>query len=167
MKKLLLALLLVCMLLPMAAYAGPPQFVQGDFTYVPLGCEVEKWANGNQFLLGCSDEGDWYQGDFDGESTEEYKVVLHGSDGGWPPLFESGFYKGTVTFTGTVAERTGTVVMLFVGTSPGGEGGIDNWSGTWRIISGTGDLANLHGQGVFWNNGTLDIHYEGRIQFAP
>jgi len=59
--------------------------------------------------------------------------------------------------------KTGTLEMLFVGTSPGGTNGINNWTGTWRIISGTDELANLHGQGVFWNNYALDIHYEGRI----
>lgn len=165
MKKLLVTLLLVCMVLPMASlsvYAGPAVDVQGDFTYTPTGCEEERWAGDNQFLLGCADVGDWYQGDFAGVSEEEYRVVLHGSQGNF--VYEYGFYKGTVTFAGTVAEKTGTLKLKFVGTSPGD---IAVWSGTWRIISGTGELANLRGNGVFWSNGLMDVHYEGQIHFDP
>jgi hypothetical protein len=51
-----------------------------------------------------------------------------------------------------------------VGSSPGY---IGDWRGTWRIIGGTGELANLHGNGVFWSNGLLDVHYEGKAHFNP
>ena len=160
MKKVVLVLLLVCMILPMAVYAGPPEDVEGDFAYAPTGCD-ERWANDNQFLY-CTDTGNWYDGDFLGTSEEEYVVILHGSQGGF--VFETAFYKGTVMFEGTVGESAGTLEILFVGKSPGD---INDWTGTWRIISGGGELANLHGQGIFYNNGPLDIHYEGQIHFAP
>ncbi len=163
MKKVLfLALLTICLVLPIAAHAGPPVDVQGDFTYLPLGCKEERWANDNQFFYDCADTGDWYQGDFSGTSTEEYDVVLFGSQGNF--VYEYAFYKGTVTFTGTVAGRTGSLVIKMVGTSPGD---VANWTGTWRIISGTGELANLHGNGVTWNNGLMDVHYEGQVHFDP
>jgi hypothetical protein len=78
--------------------------------------------------------------------------------------YEYAFYKGNVTFTGSVDGKTGTLELLFRGTSPGA---VDDWNGTWRILSGTGELANLHGNGVFWANGLMDVHYEGQIHFAP
>jgi hypothetical protein len=162
MKKVLLVLLTIGLVLPMAAHAGPPVDVEGDFYYFPTGCEEERWANDNQFLLNCADTGEWYQGDFSGTSTEEYDVVLHGSQGDF--VYEYANYKGTVTFTGTVAGKTGTLELKMVGTS---KGDVANWSGTWRIIGGTGELANLRGNGVHWSNGLMDVHYEGQIHFDP
>ena len=162
MKKALMLLLLACMMMPMAVYAGPPTDVEGDFTYVPTYCEEERWAADNQFLLGCHDTGDWPQGAFVGTSTEVYDIVLHGSQGNF--VYEYAFYMGNVTFTGTVEGATGTLEFLFIGTSPGA---LDVWDGTWRIISGTGELANLHGNGVFWATGLGAVHYEGQIHFDP
>jgi hypothetical protein len=106
-------------------------------------------------------------GNFQGESTEVYDVVLFGSEGVLPPdlpVFEYGHYKGIVTLTGTVLGEEGTLEILFVGTSPGD---IAYWTGTWRILSGTDDLANLHGQGTFESNDLMDIHYEGKVHFDP
>jgi hypothetical protein len=162
MKKVLMLLLLVCIVLPVAAHAGSQEDVDGYFTYVPLGCEVEMWAGDNYILRGCTDVGDYFLGDFLGTSTEVYDFVMHGASA--PYVYEKGFYKGTVTFTGTVKEeRTGTMEILFVGKSPGD---VMVWSGTWRIISGTGELANIHGNGV-WGSSELGVHYQGKIHFEP
>ena len=166
MKKLLRLLLLVCMILPMASlpvHADAPVGVQADFTYAPTGvCTEEFWANDNQFLLGCGDVGTWYAGDFLGSSEELYDIVFHGSEGGF--VYEYGLYRGRVTFEGTVMGEAGTLEILFVGKSPGD---IADWFGTWRILSGTGGLANLRGHGIFYNNGFLDVHIEGFVHFAP
>lgn len=165
MKKVLLALFAVCLVLPMAAYAEPQTDVVGDFTYLPTGCDEERWANDNQFVSSCHDTGDWYNGDFAGTSEEVYSVAFHGAaEGGFMYGYEYAFYKGNVTFTGTVDGKTGTLELLFIGRSPGA---LDDWNGTWRILSGTGELANLHGNGVHWANGLGDVHYEGQIHFDP
>jgi len=119
-----------------------------------------KLANDNMFLY-CTDEGDW-AGDFVGTSFEEYVAVLHGFEGFF--VYETGFYKGNATFDGVVEGRAGTLEILFVGKSTGD---INDWTGTWRIISGTGELENLHGTGTFYNNGPLDIHLDGQIHFEP
>lgn len=155
MKKVLVTLLLVCLVLPVAVYAGPPVDVEGDFVYTVTSAS-ERWAGDTQFIY-ATDTATW-TGAFEGTSTEEYVAILHGSEGNF--VFEKGLYKGTAIFTGEVGGETGTLEILFVGKSPGD---IADWTGTWRIISGTGDLANLHGKGVFWSNGLMDIHYEGRI----
>jgi hypothetical protein len=121
------------------------------------------------FSVGCADTGTWYDGDFLGSSTASYDVVLHGSQGNF--VCEYGFYRGRVTFDGTGDGETGTLQILFVGTSPGD---IADWSGTWRILGGIGELANLHGQGILYNNTDkdgntipLDIHIEGQVHLAP
>lgn len=151
MKKVVLVLLLVCMILPMAVYAGPPIDAQGSFVYTPT-IVSERWADGNYFIY-ATDTAIW-EGTFEGKSTEEYVAVLHSSG-----VF---FYKGTVSFTGTVEGRAGTLEILFVGKSPGT---LVDWTGTWRIIGGGGELANLHGNGTFWNTAPLNIGYMGRIHF--
>jgi hypothetical protein len=165
MRKALLLLMLVSLVLPMAAYAEPPVDVQGDFTYAPTGCDEERWAHDTQFVSSCHDTGDWPQGAFVGDSEEVYSVAFHGAaEGGFMYGYEYAFYRGHVTFTGTVAGKTGSLEFLFIGTSPGE---LDDWNGTWRILSGTGELANLHGSGAFWATGLGAVHYEGKIHFAP
>jgi hypothetical protein len=74
------------------------------------------------------------------------------------------FYKGTVSFDGSVAGKEGTLEILFVGKSPGK---LDDWTGTWRIVGGGEELAHLHGQGTFSNTKILHIAYSGRIHFDP
>ena len=41
--------------------------------------------------------------------------------------------------------------------------------GTWRIIGGTDELVNLHGQGTYWmiNPATLTLEYTGTVHFDP
>ena len=177
MKKVLLVLLTICILLPMTAYAAPPEPVEGYFTYVPRGDCEERLANDNLIWRDCTDYGDYYEGDFLGESEEVYDFVMHGFQGFDPqglPMYEYGWYKGRVTFTvtptGTVVGRGepgDTMVIMFVGKSPGD---IFTWSGTWRIIGGTGELANVHGQGVWGNSEDPEfpgVHYKGKIHFDP
>jgi hypothetical protein len=163
-KKVLMAALLVCLVLPMAVHAGPPVDVAGDFVYIPAIVGLKQ--AGDNLFLDATDTATW-TGAFEGDSAEEYVVVLHGSTGvfGTPDFaFKEAFYKGTVTFTGEVQERAGTLEILFVGKAPGD---LADWTGTWRILSGTGELATLRGTGVFWNNAPMDIHYEGQIHFDP
>jgi len=173
MKKIVALGLLVCMVLPVTAYAGQKLDVQGDFKYWPTDkCDKAWWADDNLFQRGCPDVGNWYPGenwqskDFLGDSTEVYSTTFFGATNPFVPPYEYeyGLYKGRVTFRGTVAGKEGTLDMLFVGTSPGD---IAQWTGTWRILSGTKELTNLRGNGEFWSNGLLDIHCEGQIHFDP
>ena len=164
MKKVMIMLLLVvCLAVPTAVFAEPPTKVEGDFTYTPTGCNEERWANDNQFLSDCHDVGIW-KGDFVGDSTEVYEVIFFGSEGDFE--FDHAFYKGIVTFDGTVEGKTGKVTFMMQGISPK-PGDVAYWTGTWRIMGGTGELANIHGNGVIYSNGLLDVHYEGQIHFSP
>lgn len=68
--------------------------------------------------------------------------------------------------------KWGTLEMRVVGSSPDVPTG---WEGKWVILSGTGDLANLRGQGTWWGPGydpanPLEygkIDYSGKIHFEP
>ena len=141
-----------------ASAESPLEEISADFTYEPYIAGM-KQVDGNMFL-DCYDYGTWYDGDFIGTSYEEYVAVLHGFEGFF--IYDKGFYKGTATFTGTVKGKAGTLEILFIGTSSGSPY-MDDWTGTWRIISGTSELEDLHGNGTFYNNGPLDIHIDGQI----
>jgi len=68
-------------------------------------------------------------------------------------------------FEGTVMGKEGTLVIQLVGWRYLPE----DWYGQWLIISGTGELANLRGQGIWWGPGFgaegPDIFYSGQIHF--
>jgi hypothetical protein len=170
MKKVLFVLLTIGLLLPVTASAAPPDDVDGYFVYTPTGCAEIKRAGKNEIGRDCADVGDYYHGDFLGISEEVYDLVLHNSQGDLSQNifdFERGWYKGTVIFTGEVEGRTGTMQIMFVGKSPGD---IFVWSGTWRILGGTGDLANIHGNGAWASSEDPNlpgVHYWGKIKFAP
>jgi len=162
MKKLLVCLIFVCILLPTAAFAGPPEDVAGDFTYIPSPeCGVVKQANGNLVMRECEDVGDWYNGPLDGTSFEVYDLVFFGWEGDY--VYERAYYKGKITFTGDFDGREGTLTIIMSGWS---YGDLAEWFGHWTILNGTGELANLHGNGVMSSNGMGDVHYEGQMHFA-
>lgn len=146
-------------LLVPVAYAGPSEHAEGLWQYKPLILDVKE-ADCNTFLT-TFEEGMW-TGTFEGKSTEDGKVVIHCS-GAWS-------FKGIVSFDGEVNGKSGTLTMRAVGTRPDA---LTDWTGTWVIISGTGDLANLHGQGTWWGPGAPapgvwgDIYYSGEIHFEP
>jgi hypothetical protein len=67
------------------------------------------------------------------------------------------------TFVGTVAGRAGTAVWLAVAQIDLVTGSI---SGSFTILSGTGELASLQGEGTFEGSGGIGT-YTGRFVFAP
>ena len=183
MKKVLVLLLLVCLVLPVVAYAGSPhEEVTAYFWYIPAGdCEAK--IAGNNFIgRNCTDEGTYGElmsgekhGDFLGTSNEVYELVLHGIDPlASPPFFDfakKGWYKGIVTFDGTIfpetdKEKSGIMYIKYIGTSLPGE---FVWSGTWRILGGEGELEGIHGGGT-WQGSTIAgyaVELEGKIHFSP
>lgn len=147
--------------LSVPAYAGPPEDAEGLWQYIPSVTGV-RVANGNTFLS-TTETGQW-TGTFEGVSVDKGVVVQHSSG-----LIS---FKGTVSFVGNVDNKSGTLEMLTLGSKP--DPGSD-WEGKWVIISGTGDLASLRGQGTWWGPGWSpanplewgDIYYSGEVHFEP
>ena len=182
MKKVLMLLLLVCLVLPVAVYAGSPhEEVEGYFNYAPTGCDFEMFPSDNYIGRECHDDGVYgtlpddpnEYGDFVGESSEVYELVLHGFQEfeevpPYFPIFEKkGWYKGIVDFEGTVGESAwGTMRIKYIGKSLPGE---FVWSGTWRILGGEDGLEGIHGGGTWEGSDDPNfmVHLEGKIHFSP
>ena len=154
----LIVLILALALVPIT-YAKKPSTAEGQRLWSPdLFSMVERLADGNAFYNGPA-YATW-TGTFDGASTEDYVVVYHSSGFQW--------YMGEVMFVGTVDGITGTLVIKMQGRKVG-----EDWSGTWVIISGTGGLTNLHGQGTWSGPGFNPVppfdpgvtSYVGRVHF--
>lgn len=128
--------------------ATKPVNVSGTFSAGVIPVPV-KFA-GNNIIFEHSGTGAW-TGDITGDSIGVHRWVSHAN----------GITNVRVELTfpsATVLGESGTLYILFLGkiTGPGvGEG-------TWRIIGGAGDLANLHGGGT-WSPG----QYEGQVHFDP
>ncbi len=162
MKRMLLKLVTLSAILAMVSIpvlAGPPTAAEGLWLYLPT-VVSERWADGNRFVQ-TTEVGEW-SGTFDGVSTEVGQVVRHSSG------FRS--FTAIVSFEGEVDGKEGTLEMSVAGKRPDA---FSDWQGRWVILSGTDELTNLRGQGIWWGPGAPapeewgDIYYSGTIHFEP
>jgi len=157
MKKIhvvLLTLSIVALFIVAAlpVQAGPPQPAEGVWQWTSTILE-ERQAGCNSFLT-IEEDAVW-TGTFDGTSREEGVVVVHCSG--------SLSYNAIINFDQvTVEGKSGTLVMSVNATReiP------SDWFGRWVIISGTGELEILRGQGTFHGKGGK-ADYEGNVYFGP
>ena len=157
MRKKVLITLIVCtsalLFAPsIPAHAGPPIPVSGTFNYTFEVTDMRE-ADGNTFLYATEDE--VWEGDFEGTADARFRVEM----------FSSGFWNVWLRsdFTGAVlGGEEGTMVIQLVGRKPAG----GDWYGRWVILSGTGPLAKVRGQGTWWGPGfgnSPAIYYSGTI----
>jgi len=101
-------------------------------------------------------EHDTFTGTFIGSGEGPFKMT-------WHPI---GFYAGSgkTVFTGSVNGHSGTCVIMWVGKTINEELW---WSFKWIIISGTGELSNLHGKGTCYGPGPSGVEMTGWIHFDP
>jgi hypothetical protein len=104
-----------------------------------------------------------WNGTFTGSSWDEGKAVGH-CNGDWS-------VNEILTFDVVEVDgESGGLVMSIVGYLPAG---VFEWYGHWVILEGTGDLANLRGQGNWWGPGATcetcpgQIYYDGNYHFEP
>jgi hypothetical protein len=68
---------------------------------------------------------------------------------------------------GVVQEVSTLTDPIIDGTQYYGELTIGGANDYWRVLGGTGDLANVHGQGTKLGTDPLTVEYEGWIHFGP
>jgi len=155
---------MILLVLSIPALADPPENAEGVWGYFPVLADAPKEAGCNTFLP-TYDEADW-TGTFEGEATDYGTVVIHCNG--------KVSYKGTSSFVGEVhgesGTRSGTLEMSSVGKCCDENG---HWKGQWVILSGTGELATLRGEGTWFGPGAGGLYnygevgYEGNIHFEP
>lgn len=172
MKKLYVTLIVLVLALAMivpvgAVNAGSGKIeVKGDITFVWNGYMVFNKIVGNvDIWMGEMGHDITYTGDINGTADELLTFIVNPSTGEFPNY--KGNSKGTQVFTGAVLGKEGTFT-----THDRHEMRLDG-SGKVEetIVSGTGELANLHGTLIFMiyrqDDGSYTGTYSGALQFAP
>jgi hypothetical protein len=152
------SLFVVAMLaLPMSAvYAIKPMLVQGTFFPAGMGTIVTSQpGNSDNLVYEISDAPQTWTGSFAGSAvTQIHWNIIKESDEDAPGHHLSG--KSVFTLDVVYDGKEGTLTI---------KGDHSNW----RIISGTGELANLRGEGKITviNMDLLIFGYEGQVHFDP
>jgi hypothetical protein len=167
MKRNVLFTLFLCVIVTLSlgsqlaqAQDAEPELIRvsGTYDYTPTilaALELDGVA-----YMDAVDEEVW-SGDFEGTAVSGYRIVIE-SSGVWDaPIITE--FEGTV-----LGDKEGTMVMVFTYKRMSAT---SHWFGEWWILSGTGDLANIHGRGVVWGPGwnpedpeaSPDVFYSGEI----
>jgi hypothetical protein len=118
------------------AAAAPLTSASGTFTTTSATFNSVRSADGNTIIDLSATLA--YTGTFNGTSTLHGHLIFHPNG--------SANFQDTETFTGAVNGVPGTVTFNLTGTArPGAAAGSFVYQATQVIVSGTGDLANLHG----------------------
>jgi hypothetical protein len=144
---------------PSGAAATIHKGVSGTWSWVTPGGVVWKTtSNGTQYVTGTED-GTW-TGTFSGTSKDAFDGKIRPNGSPWGLL--------RIDLTGTVRGKSGTLEILTTWVVPE-EHPTQLMTGRWSIVSGTGGLADLHGQGT-WKGvdpNTSAANYKGIITFVP
>jgi uncharacterized membrane protein len=95
-----------------------------------------------------------FVGDIAGSYTSESRWVRH--DVGTPGVWTNIHAIDTIS-PATVMDKTGTLTFMLNGKT--------GQEGTWVIVGGTGELANLRGQGTYSQANAVVVNYEGQVHF--
>lgn len=155
LTRLMPVVFLLLVSLAPIAYATSPTPANGNITRVSFTPTIVKNADGNTFIDFIMVSS--FSGTFTGITNDVGTAVLRPTGD-----FTFNFLS---TFNGTVDGKSGTVVFRVAGK---GEGGTTNGTarGQFVILRGTGELANLHGQGSFEGEAGVAT-YSARIHFDP
>ena len=130
-----LAAIAITALLALPAAATAPTSGSGHFVFTSMTPTSSRTADGNTIIT--ANATGMLSGTLTGSFTQDIRQVFH-SDG-------TSEFHGTVTCTCTVGGMAGTVVLRFEGS--GGSAG--SVQGQFTVVSATGNLDGLHGQGTF------------------
>jgi hypothetical protein len=132
-----------------------PRSVEGSFSYEII--DAKPTGAGALTVVTGTSQGTW-EGPFEGTSTSVWEEEA--KSGG------SASFEETISFEGSVEvesgkRRHGTLEILYVGERQDKQ---SDWVGTWEIVAGEGDLADLRGTGTFTSAPkSYVVTYQGQI----
>jgi hypothetical protein len=133
-----------------AGAASQPFAANGTFTGVSS-TTTQVQQDGSNKISRIRQQGVFYGG-IAGSSTNEETLTLSPDN--------TGAFSGSTTCTCTVAGKSGTLMWSYIGTQTAN----GSFQGQVFDIHGTGDLAQLHGQGEFQGQGSHGI-YSSQLHF--
>ena len=145
---------------PPKAPAMSPKAAEGTLSWVNTGLDAWKTTGKGVTYASGTEEATW-TGTFEGTSVDEFGVQFWPDGTLWAVLH--------ISFEGTVGEKTGTLEILETAVLRDPDG---TMHGQWTVASGTGELANLRGQGTWVYEGFSDdlnhASYSGIVkEFVP
>jgi hypothetical protein len=164
-----LAILMLALVLVVPTSATPPAEVSGTYWMSAPPANRIWRAAGNNCIVEVDLTYEWI-GPVEGTSTGRYRIVLHGPCGpnGPEPYKYHETLHGKGTFTGTVNGNAGSFDFNYVGENWPADPGELALTSRYFVLSGTGELANLHGRlDGWWIKGEPFSSYSGRVHFDP
>jgi len=155
--ELIVVLMILAILASSASLvsATPSTSVEGTFKATPIPSTMIVREAGPNLFIYREANGLW-TGGISGTTYGYQNIIVHKE--GKMNFHITGFFESA-----TVMGKTGSLNVLLVGNSDP-----EGTQGTWRIISGTGDLWNLKGQGSWWKVPTDTVFsYSGQVHFDP
>ena len=169
MKKKVLLTLIVCLVLglllswPVYAQEQEAIPVSGSFSYT---WDSPQMAETARYVVMDGREREIWSGDFEGTADAIWRLRMFKD----LPTIDAWLVS---EFTGMVLGKyEGTMTIILVGDHPNSPD--TQWYGEWAVVSGTGDLANVHGTGIWWGPGNgandpdpdvPDLYYAGEVIF--
>jgi hypothetical protein len=151
------ALMIVAMLATPIAVAKPPTSVSGEqmiIGYTPIGDDPK--GNSDNHVSTAMLTVEW-TGDIAGVAMYEGVLMMHGET--VPINIHEKIHFDAVTVLG----KSGSLTLQVSANL--GRGGQNVFR--WTIIDGTEELANLHGNGIYWLDEAPFYLYEGQVHFDP
>jgi hypothetical protein len=159
---LALGMTLVLSMFMSIAFASTPETVNFTSTQTFTYLSAMRAGESDNVILDVIVTATWV-GDIAGTSTSDSRWVLHYLP--TPGAVGTNNLHGVNTVSATVDGKSGTLIILLTASRSPND---DAAYGTWVILSGTDDLANLHGHGTTGPSGTPGVSaYTGQIHWDP
>jgi hypothetical protein len=164
--SLVLVALIALLVITVPAIASTAFDVSGTMAYAGPPTNIEMKTAGENCFIDV-DLPYAFTGDMQGIAPFHFRIVSHGACPAEPFEYAENL-KARGTFVGSVGDKQGSLYLKFVSTAWPAETGELALVGKIFILSGSGELANLHGLlDVSYIMGDAYDSYSGQFHFDP
>jgi hypothetical protein len=164
--SLALVALIALLVITVPAFASTATDVSGTMGWAGEPTNFEERTAGDNCIMEM-DLPYWFDGDMQGFASFHFRIVSHGACPAGPFQYSENL-KARGTFVGSVGDKAGSLDLKFVSTAWSADLGESALVGKIFILSGTEELANLHGVlDVSYIMGDDYDSYTGQFHFDP